>query len=189
MPDNAQLLSTGPRSPKRPRPLSRRVKDMIRLMVRGDDETGEPMDFIAAARLAGVGPDTARKWLHRGEVLAALRRERKAFRHEIAASNEHTLKDLRDNAANGMVRLKAVELIEEMNAADAGRAPGEPSPQHFSVNIIKRLEPPSPVTIEGRATPTDRFIAKPGVRVPYATGQLEAESEPSADPIFRPFGR
>ena len=175
MPDNAQLLSTGPRSPKRPRPLSRRVKDMIRLMVRGDDETGEPMDFIAAARRAGLGPDTARKWLHRGEVISLLRRERKAFRHEIAASNEHTLKDLRDNAANGMVRLKAVELIEEMIAAEGGRASDESSPQSFSINIVNtRTEQPPALTVEGRTIPA------PGSLTPYAPAE-----ELPGEPIFR----
>jgi hypothetical protein len=130
------------------------------------------MDFIAAARVTGVGPDTARKWLHKPEVMSLLRSERKAFRREICAQNEASLKGLRDHAPNSMARIAAIRLLEEMNGDDAGLAPSE-GPR-FQVVVLNRVEPPRPA-IEARTVPA-----------PYVAGVPEPEVEPEPEPIFKP---
>ena len=189
MPVVPPLTSSGSRALKRPRPVPKPVRDAIRLMVYGkpDDPDGRPLAFIEAGRETGVKPDVMRRYLDRPAVIALLRRERRAYREALCGGNEGALRRVRDTAENSMAVVAAVRQLETMSADDAGRASGESSPQHFQINLISRVEQPPPVTIEGRATPADRFIAKPGVRVPYATGRLEAKSDPPANPIFKPF--
>ena len=64
------LMTSGPRDPKRPRPVPKPVRDVIVLMVRGrsDDPDGKPIDFVEAAKLCDVKPDVMRRWLDRPAV-------------------------------------------------------------------------------------------------------------------------
>jgi hypothetical protein len=85
-----------------------------------------------------------------------------------------------------MVRLKAVELIEELSAADdLQREPGQGSAQSFVINIVSRSEP-LPVTIEGRRA--GPFLANREERSPEPSAALEPLEEPNPpapEPIFK----
>ena len=84
------LTSSASRDLKRPRPIPKKVGAAIVMMVRGlpDDEDQRPLSFIAAAKAAGIGPDTMRRYLDRPEVIVMLRRERRAYREALCGGNE-----------------------------------------------------------------------------------------------------
>src|SRR5690348_11586368 len=120
VPTNPPLTASGPRELKRPRPIPRNVRDAIALMVFGrlDDPDCRPLDFIEAAKTAGIKPDVMRRYLDRGEVRALLHAERRAFRDAICAGNEGALARVRDTAANSMARVAAVRALEQLDADD-----------------------------------------------------------------------
>jgi hypothetical protein len=123
MPINPPLRASGPRELKRPRPIPRTVRDAIVLMVYGklDDPDCKPLDFIEAAKLAGIKPDVMRRYLDRAEVRILLRNERRAFRDAICAGNEGALRRVRDKSANGMATVAAVRALEQIDEVDATR--------------------------------------------------------------------
>jgi hypothetical protein len=135
---------------KRPAPLPPEIKKLVRLLVRGNEETGERLDFFAAARAAGVQAHRARWWNDRStEFQQAIRAEHKAFIRDLASSNGLVLKDLRDRSANGMVRLGAIKQIQELNAETAAHAPASAAAaDRFVINIVSNSDRPSAVTIE-----------------------------------------
>ena len=149
---------------------------MIGLMVRGDG-TGTKLDPIQAGIAVGMRPDRARNWSHRADFYRELLAERRQFRREIASGNELTLLDLRDNSANGMVRLKAVELIQGLSAEESARPHDDNTPR-FTVQIVNRIAAPEPpaITISARTVP-----APDGASRPY---EPDPESQP--EPIFTP---
>jgi hypothetical protein len=133
MPQNSPLTSAGNLSlDRRPRPVPKKVKDAITLMVRGnpDDPDGAPLTFIEAAKIAGVQPDQMRRWLDKPEVRKFLRAERQAWRAAICAGNESALKRVRDESANAMASVRAIQTLENIDEADRHheavrqRAPG-----------------------------------------------------------------
>jgi hypothetical protein len=154
MPDNPPLLASGPREPKKPRPLPARVKTMIGLMVRGDpgDDSSSPLDFIAAGRQVGMAPDVARRWLDRGEFRQALRAERRAFRDAICAGNEASLARIRDTSENAMAQVRAIQVLEKIDdeaaRAPVGRTPG------MVIQIVNAPTLSEPVTIDHHAPRT-----------------------------------
>jgi hypothetical protein len=87
-------------------------------MVRGrdDDADCKPLDFIAAAKLAGIKPELLRRYLDRPAVRSFLLSERRTFRATICAANEAALRDVRDRAANSMARVASVRALEQLDA-------------------------------------------------------------------------
>ena len=106
-------VTASSRELQRPRPIPRRVRDVITLMVYGriDDESCAPVDFVEASKLAGIKPDVMRRWLDRAEVRALLLKEWKAFRAAICAGNEQALQRVRDKSPNGMATVAACYWI------------------------------------------------------------------------------
>ncbi len=168
---------------KRPRPIPKAVRDAVRLMIYGkpDDPDGRPLTFLETAPVVGVKPDTLRRYLDKPTVISLLLRERKAFRHEICAANEASLKGLRDHAQNSMARIAAIRLLEEMNGDDGVHAPGESTQPRFVVQIVNRITAPElpAITIGARTFPAPPHIAGP----PY---EPEPQPEPEPEPIFTP---
>jgi hypothetical protein len=128
MADCLPAASSGPREPvKRPKPVPKIVKDACLLMVYGDpdDEAGEPIDFITAAKAVGMRPDTLRRYLARPQVIAFLRAERRAFREAICSGNELALRRVRDKSPNGMATIGAVRALEQLSEEAAPGRPGQ----------------------------------------------------------------
>jgi hypothetical protein len=123
MPTNPPLTASGRREPARPRSLRRNVREAIGYMVFGrlDDPDCAPLNFIEAAKLAGIKPDVMRRWLDRAPVRALLRSERRAFREAIRAGNEAALQRVRDESANGMCVVAAVRGLEQISEDPHGR--------------------------------------------------------------------
>lgn len=141
MPSLPALNSSGSRDLKRPRPIPKAVKDMIRLMVRGlvDDPNSKPLTFIEAGRIAGLRPDIARRWLDRPNVIASLRVERRVYREALCAANEGALARIRDTSENGMAVIGSVRTLEQMNEEDVARSSrGIPMAPGFLIVITDR---------------------------------------------------
>jgi hypothetical protein len=145
MATNPPLTASGSRDLKRPRPIPRTVRDAIVLMVYGklDDADCKPLDFVEAAKLAGIKPDVMRRYLDRGEVRVLLRNERRAFRDAICAGNEGALQRVRDKSANGMATVAAVRALEQIEDADPHMRSVQESP-HVTIRILN-VAPAAPV--------------------------------------------
>ncbi|SNB54213.1 hypothetical protein SAMN05414138_10216 [Rhodoplanes sp. JGI PP 4-B12] len=159
MPANPPLTASGSRELKRPRPIPRSVRAAIVLMVYGevDDPDCAPLDFIEAAKRAGVKPDVMRRYLDRAEVRALLRSERRAFREAICAGNEGALQRVRDKSANSMAQVAAVRALEQLDAEATARPLNASSPG-IVICIVPRgkyeqSNAPQPVTIDAKPAP------------------------------------
>lgn len=179
MPSNPPLTASGPREAKRPRSIPRPIRHAIVLMVRGrpDDPDGQPLDFIQAARIAGITPYVLRRYFDRPSVVALLHAERRAWRALICAGNEGALKRVRDTSENGMATVAAIRQLEAIDETDAERGRGTAPSPGIVINIIRRddtaPEPaPAPVTIDARPMPAieDR-----------------PRRDSAANPVFNPY--
>jgi hypothetical protein len=101
-----------------------------------DDPDCKPLNFIEAAKLAGIKPDVMRRWLDRAEVRALLLKERKAFRAAICAGNEAALQRVRDKSANGMVTVAAVRALEQIDDDDPHRCSAGDSTPFMTIKIV-----------------------------------------------------
>jgi hypothetical protein len=135
MPSVPPITASGSRDLAKPRPIPPKVRRMIEIMVRGTD-AGDVVDFIGAAKLAGLAPDVARRWLDRGPVRQLLRAERAAFRSTLCASNELHLARIRGTARNSMAQIAAVRTLEQIDDQADVRSPRE-QPQAGLVVIIE----------------------------------------------------
>jgi hypothetical protein len=126
MPATSPITAAGSRDEKRPAPIPKSVKLALVLMVRGlpDNPDAPPLDFISAAKLAGVAPDRMRRWLDRAEVLRFLRAERKAWRAALCAANESVLAAIRDRGENAMARVQAIKTLELLDEESTERSRG-----------------------------------------------------------------
>jgi hypothetical protein len=131
-------------------------------MVYGDPaRPDEPIDFVAAAKLAGVQPDAMRRWLHRPQAASMLRAERRAYRLALCASNENALARIRDKSENAMAVVKSVQVLEELDQDDVHRQ------RHGNVSpglciVIADARGPSPRTV----APVSPVIEHEPVREP-----------------------
>jgi hypothetical protein len=191
---NSEVPATIGKKPptKRPNPLPAELRKMIRIVVRGDPDTGEVVDFFAAARMAGVQAQRARRWNDRTEFRQAVQAEHKLFLREMSAGNGLVLKGVRDTSRNPMARLKAIELIEAMSADPAARQPAD-AESRFTINIVNRLDRPPVTIVEGVAVDTaHRFPARepvPLAPMPEPLPEIVPELQPDPEdlsPIFCP---
>jgi hypothetical protein len=170
MPLNIPVAASGSRSPeKSPRPVPRRIRDVITRMVRGDpqDPDAAPMDFITAARACGVRPDIMRKWLDRPEVRRVLLAERRVFRDILNAANEAALARVRDTSKNGMSVVASVRALTDLAEADQ----------------VRSSHGPGAVTQPGMLIIIERGPAMPA---PAPTIDITPASEPEPEPAPRP---
>jgi hypothetical protein len=120
------------------------VKTAILLMVYGDPaRPDEPIDFIAAAKLAGVQPDNMRRWLHRPEAASMLRAERRAYRLALCAGNESALARIRDKSENAMAVVRSVQVLEELSDQPQNRNSQQQQPG--LTIVIETKAAPQPV--------------------------------------------
>ena len=89
-------------------------------MVRGIPPDFLPVDFITAAKHYQVAPDRMRRWLHRGESVSFLREERRRYRAEICAANEHHLARIR-GGPNAAAAVRSIALLEGLDETDTLR--------------------------------------------------------------------
>jgi hypothetical protein len=170
MPDNPPLTSAGSRdSDKRPAPIPKAVKEVIRLMVYGTGDDALPMGFVEASKLAGVRPDQMRRWLDKPAVINFIRSERRAWRLALCSGNETALQRIRDGD-NAMASVQAVKALEAIDAEQVQTRSGVVTQPGISI-VIQHSSPPPP------ALPGDtaRVIDAEPVR------QLEHEPEPPAE--------
>lgn len=114
-----------------PRPIPRAVKASIVMMVH------EAVDFIVAAKAHDLRPDTLRRWLHRPEVAAFVREERRAYRLAISCGNEHALAEVRDNReGNQMARVAATKAIHEIDHEETTRGAGDQMTAGITIQIV-----------------------------------------------------
>jgi hypothetical protein len=174
MPENPPLMASGSREPKKPRPLPARVRDLIGFMVRGapDDADGKPLDFIAAAKLANLKPDIARRWLDRGDFRTALRAERAAFREAICAGNELALARIR-GGENAMAAVRSIQLLERLDEGESTRSGSVPRVPGMVIQIINGPMPQVHARTIDHASVSLPIEAEPeqqlAYRVPYRT--------------------
>jgi hypothetical protein len=134
------------REPKRSVRLPAKVKTAILLMVYGDPaRPDELIDFIAAAKLAGVQPDNMRRWLHRPEAASLLRKERAAYRLALTAGNESALARIRDKSENAMAVVRSCQVLSEWDREEFIHPSGHPRPQPGLVVQIITPASPRPV--------------------------------------------
>jgi hypothetical protein len=165
MPISTPIAASG-HLPKRETRVPKHVKTAILAMI----EDG--CDFIAAARLVGLKPDSMRRWLGRAETLSYLREQRKRFRASVCAGNEYALAEIRDTAENSVARVNAVKVLEQIDEnADPRHAsntivPGvtlrivnvvAPSAQRPTIDVTPRAAAPEPQPIETDADPIFRL--------------------------------
>jgi hypothetical protein len=141
MPINMPIATSGLREPKCAGRVPRGVKTACLMMI----EQG--VDFIGAAKANGLKPDTMRRWLHRPEVISFIRRERARYRASICASNEHVLAQIRDEGANAMARVRAVQVLEGVEGSQVAKSASEVP--NMTIRIINQTVPSvSPPTID-----------------------------------------
>ena len=143
MTDNIPIASSGAREPeKRPRPLPRKLRQAIRLMIHGaeDDPGGRPLDFVEAAKIAGIRPALMRSYLDRPMVRSYLLAERRTFRLTVCAGNERALRGVRDTTANAMAQVAAVRALEQLDAPAAAT----------NVNILNIAQAGYVIDLSGR---------------------------------------
>ncbi|MGD0563489.1 MAG: hypothetical protein ABSA66_10385 [Roseiarcus sp.] len=176
---NNPLTAAGSRELKRPRPISPKVREAVRLMVYGqlDDPDCKPLSFIEAAKIAGVAPDVMRRYLDRPDVRALLLRERRAFRAALCAGNEGALARVRDKSENGMAIVASVRALEQLEGESTERGgPGSTTPGITIMVLGNARQEAPPMTIEARS-----------LGVPYVTLPEPApEPPPDMNPIFKP---
>lgn len=130
-----------------------------------------PTDFITAAKANGVQPRIMRRWLHRPEAIAFLRRERARFRASICAANEAVLAEIRDKGENAMARVRAVQVLEGIEDSQVAKPSNAPAPG-VTVRIVNVVQSPAqPPTIDITPTPPSRE-------------PLPAPAELDPEPIF-----
>jgi hypothetical protein len=138
---NPPLTAAGPRDPQqRPRPIPRNVRDAIRLMIWGKpgDDDCAPLDFVEAAKHAGIRPYMLRKYFDRANVRALLRSERRAFREILCCGNEDALRRVRDKSANSMAQVAAVRALEQLSDGDDDRLRGPSQSPGITIRIVQQ---------------------------------------------------
>jgi hypothetical protein len=146
------------------------------------------LTFIEAAKIAGMRPDVARRWLDRPEVRRLLLAERRVFRDALCAGNEGALARVRDKSENGMAVIGAVRALENIADEAEIRSPLQQTPG-LVIQIVNgpgSLPQSAGITIEAEREPA---AAQPAASVtipaPFAVPEPELVEPASTDPIFR----
>jgi hypothetical protein len=100
----------------------------------------EGADLTTAARSVGIRGDTLRRWLHRGELVSFVRRERRAFREALCANTEHVLQEIRSSSDNFMARLGAARELERLADETSLRRADETVGPGISIRVINVVQ-------------------------------------------------
>jgi hypothetical protein len=112
-----------------------RLPEGVRLAIIDMVELGD--DFIAAGKRHGVKAQVMRRWLGRAECISFLRKERSRFRQTVCAQNEAILAEIRDDRdGNQMARVRAVQVLEQLDETPAHRAGDAGNSRGIVLNII-----------------------------------------------------
>lgn len=102
--------------------ISRKCKAALDAMI------WEGLPFNEAAQKHGFDVASMRKALERPHVMKYLREQKQVFRASVSARNIHVLAEIRDQAGNGMARIAAVKVLEQVDEdterKSAARTPG-----------------------------------------------------------------
>ena len=111
MPILLPVAASGSREPER---AARRIPSKVRACV--VSMVTENLDLVAASQLHGVRPASLRMWLHRPEIAALVRAERKAYRLAISCGIERALLEVMENReGNQMARVASAKAICEID--------------------------------------------------------------------------
>jgi hypothetical protein len=111
-----------------------RLPGGVRLAIIDMVELGD--DFISAGKRRGVKAQGMRRWLGRAECISFLRKERSRFRQTVCAQNEAVLAEIRDDRdGNQMARVRAVQVLEQLDETPAHRS-GEPVSPGVTIRLI-----------------------------------------------------
>jgi hypothetical protein len=123
--------ASGPRSPaKRPRGIPPAVQAAALLMIH------EKVDFVTAAKANNLAPDTMRRWLNRGELVAFIRRESAAFLQGICSGNARALQEIRDSpGGNAVAKVNSIKQLEDMNERSSMQ-PGTPTSPGIVIRVV-----------------------------------------------------
>ncbi|MFY9771030.1 MAG: hypothetical protein WAK67_22915 [Xanthobacteraceae bacterium] len=151
MPTSQPVRASGSLEMRRPKPIPGKVKEACLAMIYGrpDDAEAGPLDFVQAAKVAGIRPNILRKWLHKPTVVAFIRRERSAFRTAICAANEFALRKVRDESANGMSVVASVRALQDLDETEVAHSRGTQQTPGIVIVISPPREniAPEPVTV------------------------------------------
>jgi hypothetical protein len=200
MPKPAPILTAGSRAPRRPTRIPPAVRLACQYLVEGrpGDEGAAPrqLGFVEAARLAGMKPETMRRWLLEPAVRSLVKAKRAAVLESICAGNPLALAVVRDRSANDMAKVRAAVALEDMNnAIDVTRQPSGGG-RAFQINIVNRLGPspqPPAITIEARPAAAHRFPDRPPsppMPEPFEPERVEQLQPVPSEPIRmrKPWG-
>lgn len=132
------------------KPPTRQADKPKRLSVRGKLAIAlrsiihEGQEIPQAAKLAGITGNCIRLALAKPHVIQWMRNEREVFRAYVSAQNIHYARELRNSSDNGMVRLGAIKVIEQIGDEQHGSAAGVRSPGFvIVVNNAPNVAPPT----------------------------------------------
>jgi hypothetical protein len=167
MPTSQPVCASGSHEMQRPKPIPARIQQACLTMIYGPPGADDPvpLDFVQAAKLAGIRPNILRKWLHKPAVVAFIRRERAAFRVAICAANEYALRKVRDESANGMSVVASVRALQDLSEAEVEQSRNQGVTPGITIHII---QPPAPA-IE-----------------PQRVAAIEHAPHADAEPVFDP---
>jgi len=143
MPILPPVAASGAREPQR---AARRIPSKVRACVVAMVNDG--LDLVAASQLHGMRPATLRTWLHRPEIAALVREERRVYRLAISCATERALVDVRDNAENSMARVSAAKAIVEIDRDEYARPAADWVSPGITLKFVTYQAPqPAPIDI------------------------------------------
>lgn len=139
--------------PSKPRRVSGRLKAALDAIVY------EALEMDEAAKRVGMTTRNIRQAMQRPWVIAYIRQARALLVHELAAGNPRHLQTMRSSSPNGMVRLGAARVIEEIAGGGVNRGTTVNVGVNVAAGYILDLSerprpepsPPTPRAIEGKA--------------------------------------
>jgi hypothetical protein len=148
MPIGVPFAASPRREPDRARRIPESVKAACLMMIE------EGLDFIAAAKANGLKPDSMRRYLNAPQVVAFIRKERARFRASVCSANEYVLQEIRDNGENTMARVRAVQVLEQLDEVSTMRRTGEQVSPGICIVIHQRPQSESPTVDVTAPRPT-----------------------------------
>jgi transposase-like protein len=136
MPILPPVAASGAREPER---AARHIPSKVKAAV--VDMVNEGIGFVEASQLHGLRPATMRTWLHRPEVVALIRAERKAYRQAILGAAEHALADVMNNAENSQARVNAAKAIVELDRDEYARPAADRASPGITLKFVTYATP------------------------------------------------
>jgi hypothetical protein len=117
------------------------------------------IDLVAAAQANNLRPASLRQWLHRPEVAALVRSERRAYRLAISCGTEYALADVRDRSENSQARVNAAKAIVEIDREEyAHPHAGDRATPGITLKFVTYQVPQPVRTVDITPAPAPRII-------------------------------